>query len=40
VLGTNDESPLVALAWLAGWTIVLTIVALRLYRLDQDKKFS
>jgi ABC-2 type transport system permease protein len=40
VLGTNDESPLVAIAWLAGWTIVLTLIALRLYRLDQDKKFS
>jgi hypothetical protein len=30
----------VALAWLAGWSIVLFALTIRLYRLDQDKKFS
>jgi ABC-2 type transport system permease protein len=39
-IGLNDERTLVALAWLAGWTVVLFGLALRLYRLDQDKKFS
>lgn len=39
-IGLNDEGPLIALAWLAGWTLILMVVALRLYRLDQDKKFS
>lgn len=40
VIGVNDESTLVALAWLAGWSIVLFAIAFRLYRLDQDQKFS
>ena len=39
-IGLNDESTLVALAWLAGWSIVLFALTIRLYQLDQDKKFS
>lgn len=39
-IGVNDESTAVALAWIAGWTVVLFLIAMRLYRLDQDQKFS
>lgn len=39
-IGLSDERTLVALAWLAAWTIVLFGLALRFYRLDQEKKFS
>ena len=36
----NVESMLTAILWLVGWGVVLFILALRIYRLDQDKKFS
>jgi ABC-2 type transport system permease protein len=39
-LGVNDESALVALLWIAGWSLVLFGVAFRLYRLDEDQKFK
>ncbi|HEY8677496.1 MAG TPA: ABC transporter permease [Candidatus Dormibacteraeota bacterium] len=40
VIGVNNESTVTALAWLAGWSFVLFALTIRLYRLDQDKKFS
>lgn len=39
-IGLNTESSVVALEALAGWSIALFAVTIRLYRLDQDKKFS
>jgi ABC-2 type transport system permease protein len=42
VLGTGvaNESTVTALLWVAGWTIVLFFVAMRVYRLDETRKFS
>jgi ABC-2 type transport system permease protein len=39
-LGASDESLGVAVLWLVGWGIVLFFLALRVYRLDQSRKFS
>jgi ABC-2 type transport system permease protein len=39
-IGRNDETMLTAILWLVGWGVVLFFLALRVYRLDQDKKFS
>jgi ABC-2 type transport system permease protein len=39
-LTTTNESLPVALLWLAGWGIVLFAAAVRVYRLDQSRKFS
>jgi len=38
--GVANESTVQALLWLAGWTIVLLAVAMRIYRLDESRKFS
>jgi len=38
-IGTNTESTFTALMWIAGWSIALFAVALRIYRLDVDQKF-
>jgi len=38
--GVANESTGTALLWLAGWTVVLLVVAMRLYRLDESRKFS
>lgn len=42
VLGPRvaDESVITALLWLAGWAAVLLFVAVRVYRLDESRKFS
>ena len=42
VLGPRaaDESAVTALLWLAGWAVVLLFVAVRVYRLDESRKFS
>lgn len=42
VLGPRvaDESAITALLWLAGWAVVLLFVAVRVYRLDESRKFS
>jgi ABC-2 type transport system permease protein len=39
-LGASNESLGVAVLWLVGWGIVLFFLALRVYRLDQSRKFS
>jgi len=38
--GVADESVLRALLWLAGWAVVLLGLAVRIYRLDESRKFS
>jgi ABC-2 type transport system permease protein len=38
--GVADESAGKALLWLAAWTIALFVIAIRLYRLDESRKFS
>jgi ABC-2 type transport system permease protein len=38
--GAAMESTSQALLWLAGWTVALLLVAFRMYRLDESKKFS
>jgi ABC-2 type transport system permease protein len=38
--GVANESTVTALLWVAGWTIVLFFVAMRVYRLDETRKFS
>jgi ABC-2 type transport system permease protein len=38
--GVANESTGTALLWLAGWTAVMMAVAVRLYRLDESRKFS
>ena len=39
-IGLQREGTLTALAWLAAWTLVLFAVTVRLYRLDESRKFS
>lgn len=39
-VGYGQEPVWQALAWIAGWTIVLFVAAARAYRLDQLRKFS
>jgi ABC-2 type transport system permease protein len=39
-IGLNQEGTLTALAWLAVWTVVLFGVTVRLYQVDESKKFS
>jgi len=38
--GVADESVVRALLWLAGWAVVLIGLAVRVYRLDESRKFS
>jgi ABC-2 type transport system permease protein len=38
--GVANESTGQALLWLAGWTIVLLAAAVRIYRIDESRKFS
>jgi len=38
--GVADESAVRALLWLAGWAVVLIGLAVRIYRLDESRKFS
>ena len=38
--GVADETVTTALLWLAGWTVVLLGIAVRIYRLDESRKFS
>jgi ABC-2 type transport system permease protein len=38
--GVANEGTGQALLWLAGWTVVLLVVAMRVYRLDESRKFS
>jgi ABC-2 type transport system permease protein len=38
--GVANESTGKALLWLAGWTAVMFVIAVRLYRLDESRKFS
>jgi ABC-2 type transport system permease protein len=38
--GVADEAAVTALLWLAGWTVVMFALAIRLYRLDESRKFS
>jgi ABC-2 type transport system permease protein len=38
--GVANESTGTALLWIAGWTIVLLAAAMRIYRLDESRKFS
>jgi ABC-2 type transport system permease protein len=38
--GVANEGTLTALLWLAGWTVVLLAAAMRVYRLDESRKFS
>lgn len=38
--GVADETVTTALLWLAGWTVVLLALAVRIYRLDESRKFS
>ena len=39
-VGTSDEPVWQAAVWIAGWSAVLFGVAVRTYRLDQQRKFS
>jgi ABC-2 type transport system permease protein len=38
--GVANEDASTALLWIAGWTAVLFAIALRVYRLDESRKFS
>jgi ABC-2 type transport system permease protein len=38
--GVANEGTGTALLWIAGWTIVLLFAAMRMYRLDESRKFS
>jgi ABC-2 type transport system permease protein len=38
--GVANEGTLTALLWLAGWSVVLLAAAMRMYRLDESRKFS
>jgi len=38
--GVADEGAETALVWLAAWTIVLFAIAVRIYRVDESRKFS
>jgi len=38
--GVASESTVRALLWLAGWSVVLFAVAIRVYRIDESRKFS
>ncbi len=38
--GVANEGTGQALLWLAGWSIVLIALALRVYRIDESKKFT
>jgi ABC-2 type transport system permease protein len=38
--GVANESTAQALLWLAGWSVALLALALRMYRLDESRKFS
>lgn len=40
VFNPNPESLLTSVLWLAGWGVVLFLLALRIYRLDQNRKFA
>jgi ABC-2 type transport system permease protein len=39
-IGANNESMLTAILWLVAWGLGLFFVAVRVYRLDQSKKFA
>jgi ABC-2 type transport system permease protein len=38
--GVAQESTATALLWIAGWSVVLIGLAIRMYRLDESRKFS
>lgn len=38
--GVANEGSVQALLWIAGWSVVLLVLALRVYRLDESRKFS
>ena len=38
--GVANEGTGTALLWTAGWTIVLLALAMRIYRIDESRKFS
>lgn len=38
--GVANESVSTALLWIAGWTVALFAIALRVYRVDESRKFS
>ncbi len=38
--GVANESTVTALLWLAGWSVVMLGIAVRVYRMDESRKFS
>ncbi|TMC05092.1 MAG: ABC transporter permease [Chloroflexi bacterium] len=38
--GVANEGSGTALLWIGGWTILLVAIAVRMYRLDESRKFS
>ena len=38
--GVANESTVQALVWIAGWSVVLLALAMRVYRLDESRKFN
>ncbi|MGH7866177.1 MAG: ABC transporter permease [Candidatus Dormibacteraceae bacterium] len=40
VVGGSDESVAQAILWIIGWSVVLFAIAVRVYRIDQQRKFA